>query len=112
QTLHEVVGERVVVVDDEQVLARAGEGVRPRGRRLGARTARSRLRHLEAHASPSVALSTPRLSAASLFCASRHSLAGSESATTPLPACRCIRPPVTTIVRNVSAMSMSPATET
>lgn len=64
--------------------------------------------NLRAHASPSVAISTALTKAASLFIDSWYSNSGSESATTPPPACRWILPPVITAVLSVKAISIAP----
>ena len=63
EELHQVVGERVVVVDDEHVA------------------------HGSALPNCSWASSTARSNAAALFSVSSYSRAGSESATIPAPAC-------------------------
>src|SRR6185503_4804596 len=91
QKLDEVVGEGVVVVDDED--ARHSCGV--------------------AHRASSCSASASAASiAAALLSVSRCSLAGSESATMPAPAATATSPPRTSRVRMVMQVSMSPPKET
>src|SRR5450759_243608 len=83
ESLGEVVGERIVVVDE---------------------------RHLAAvhHRSPLSAERTARTTARALDIVSSYSVAGSESATTPAPACTCARPSRMTTVLMAMQVSMSP----
>src|SRR6185295_10595486 len=82
QVLHEVVGKRVVVVDDED------------------------------HERPACASSRARMTALALSRVSSYSAAGFESATIPAPACTYARPFSMTTVRIVMQKSRLPAKST
>src|SRR5882672_1294776 len=83
QILHEVPGERIVVVDHED--------------------------HGASHVSrPFATISAARNTALALACVSRHSFSGTESATIPAPAWTCMRPALIKAVRIAMARSMSP----
>src|SRR5882724_11848003 len=83
QILHQIPGERIVVVDHQH-----HDPSRP--------------------SMPPIAISAARSTARALARVSCHSLSGTESATIPAPACTCIWPPFTTAVRIAMAKSMSP----
>ena len=85
EILHQVVGERVVIVDHEQ---------HDQSSSLLSR--------------PAAAISAARRTARALFSVSCHSEAGSESATMPAPACMCRTPSLIRAVRSAIARSMSP----
>ena len=78
QVLHQVVCERIVVVDNEY------------------------------HYSPRSAISIARIRALALLTVSWYSRSGTESATMPAPACRCATPSLRTSVRIVIQVSMLP----
>src|SRR5467141_3616131 len=82
EVLHQVVGERVVVVDHQH--------------------------HGRTYAVSLAATAAARRSARALCCVSCHSDCGSESATTPAAACTCSRRSLITAVRIAIATSMSP----
>src|SRR5262249_18332402 len=82
EVLREVIGERIVVVDEEHLPHK-----------------------------PSSAMATARLSTSILLHVSVHSNCGSLSATMPAPACRWALRPLTIIVRIVMQVSMSPVRE-
>ena len=84
ERLPEVVGEGVVVVEEEHV-GGCGHGASPAGAARASRTARA------------------------LWRVSSASSCGSESATTPAPACTVARPRATSAERITMAVSMSPA---
>src|SRR5919201_519456 len=81
EVLHQVEGERIVVIDHQH--------------------------HGAAYADSLCASAAARSSARALCCVSSHSDFGSESATTPAAACTCSLPALTTAVRMAMAMSMS-----
>src|SRR5262249_50221472 len=83
QILHQIPGERVVVVDHQD--------------------------HGCSRASmPLAAISAARSTARAFARVSCHSLSGTESATMPAPACTCMVPSLTRAVRIAMARSMSP----
>src|SRR5712692_9418732 len=82
QVLHQVVGERIVVVEHHD--------------------------HRTSFAPPGAQSAAALRSASALCCVSCHSERGSESATMPAAACTCSRPSLTTAVRIAMARSMSP----
>src|SRR5262249_14709478 len=87
--LHEVVGERVVVVDDQDHRFAPSIVEPARSGASGPSTAGSR--------------------AAAFALVSASSTSGSESATTPAPVCTCAVPSATITVRIVMQKSRSPA---
>ena len=98
EVLHEVVGERVVVVDHEH--ARRRDDGRARGRvEVDGRGHRE---------NSSWASSMARSRAAALFWVSSYSLDGSLSATMPAPACTWATPSLTMTVRMQMQVSRSP----